>query len=261
MRRIGLMSAAIALTLAATDCDRSSEPSPELELPGVTWTLTSLPGHDPLPPGSFLNATFQNGTIRGSDGCNSYGGPYSATSSGGFAIKELGGTAIGCARPVNDLATAYTKALWRASSYKVDGGSLTLNDSHGAPVIIYGANVPPPITGLRWEAFGFRNGPVDDKQAVVSPIASSAITAAFEANGTMTGSSGCSAYTARFTITGRQIEFGSLVSTRVSCSKKLMGQERAYLSALGSATTWHFSGPSFQLLNETGTVEVAFAPA
>ena len=34
----------------------------------------------------------------------------------------------------------------------------------------------------------------------------------------------------------------------------------AYLSALGSATTWHFSGPSFQLLNETGAVEVAFGP-
>jgi heat shock protein HslJ len=136
-----------------------------------------------------------------------------------------------------------------------------LKDAHGAAVIVYGANVAPPITGLSWEAFGFRNGPVDDKQAVVSPIASSAITAAFGTDGTMTGSSGCNTYRAPFTITGRQIDFGSLVSSRGSCPKKLMDQERAYLSALGSATTWQFSGPSFQLLNETGTVEVAFAPA
>lgn len=40
-----------------------------------------------------------------------------------------------------------------------------------------------------------------------------------------------------------------------------MRQERANLDALGSVERWKFSGPAFQLLNETGTVEATYAPA
>ena len=52
----------------------------------------------------------------------------------------------------------------------------------------------------------------------------------------------------------------ALVSTERACEPPLMRQERAYLDALGSVERWKFSGPAFQLLNETGTVEATYLP-
>ena len=255
-----MIGMAIALVFATADCDRSSQPPPERQLTGARWTVTSMPEHDPLPPGSFLDATFLNGTIRGSDGCNSYGGPYSTTYGGGFHINGLESTSMGCSGPVTDLETAYTDALGKASFYQVNGDSLTLKDARGTALVLYGANAPPPITGLKWQAYGYRDGPVNDKQAIVTPIPNTTITVVFGTDGILTGSFGCNAYTAAFTITGGRMEIGSPTSEG-TCSQKVMDQERAYLVALGSTARWHFSGPSFQLLNDTGKVEVTFAPA
>ncbi len=123
-----------------------------------------------------------------------------------------------------------------------------------------GRTPAPPITGLTWQAFGYRDGPADDKRAVVSPLDGSAITAEFGADGRMSGSSGCNSYTADYEVSGNSFSITALVSTERACEPSLMGQERAYLDALGSVERWKFSGPAFQLLNETGTVEATYAP-
>ena len=102
--------------------------------------------------------------------------------------------------------------------------------------------------------------PVDDKQAVVSPLEGSTITAEFDPDGTMSGSSGCNTYTADYEVSGNAFGIATLVNTERACEPRLMRQERTYLDALGSVERWKFSGPAFQLVNETGTVEATYAP-
>ena len=76
----------------------------------------------------------------------------------------------------------------------------------------------------------------------------------------MSGSSGCNTYAADYSVAGTDFHITELMSTERACAPALMAQERAYLDALGSVARWQFSGPAFQLLNETGTVEATYAP-
>ena len=248
---------ALALAIAVVGCTGSDTSGGELA--GVTWTVTSLPGST-IPAGLRIDATFRDGSIEGSDGCNFYAGPFSLTGDGGIDFRGLGGTDIGCAPAVADAGAAYASALDRAASYELDGETLTLLDDDGAEVARFRANAGPPITGVTWQAFGYRDGPVDDKQAVVSPLDGSSITAEFNPDGTMSGSSGCNTYTADFEVSGNAFSITALVSTERACEPPLMKQERTYLDALGSVERWKFSGPALQLLNETGTVEATYAP-
>ncbi len=254
-RLVGLIL--IAAVLGA-GCDRTSSPDPQLR--GVTWVLTSLSGHDPLPAGIYLDATFENGNVRGTSGCNSYGGHYFATADGHLDINGLSSTAIGCSEPVGGIEAAYLDALGRASSFQVAGDSLTLK-AGDTKVAVFRANAPPPISGVMWRALGYRDGPVDDKQAIAGAIPGSTMTAGFSANGELTGSTGCNTYSATYTTTRRQMAIALVMVAQTFCPRDLARQEQAYLDALAATATWHFSGPSFQLLNETGTVEVTFAPA
>src|SRR5256885_3132382 len=75
------------------------------------WSVVSLPGHDPLPPGFHADARFGDRQIRGSDGCNTYGGSYTADSNGLISLGELAMTAMGCPGPVRGLASVYDPAL------------------------------------------------------------------------------------------------------------------------------------------------------
>ena len=248
---------AVVLVLAVVGCSGSDTSVGELT--GVTWAVDSLPGSE-IPAGLRMDATFRDDTIEGSDGCNSFGGPYSVKDDGGIDIGGLSSTAIGCEPAIAAAGADFTSALDRAASYEVDDETLTLLDEDGAEVLRFQANAAPPITGLTWQAFGYRDGPVDEKQAVVSPLDGSTITAEFGADGTMSGSSGCNTYTADYEVSENVFIITALVSTERACEPPLMRQERAYFDALGSVERWKFSGPAFQLLNETGTVEATYVP-
>lgn len=248
----------LAVTVTMLACTASDRSGGELE--GPTWTVTSLPGAT-IPPGLRIDATFrEDGTVEGSDGCNWYGGPYAVTGDGGIDIGGLGGTDIGCEPSIAEAGAAFASTLDRATSYEVDDQTLVLFDDDGAELVRLRANAGPPIGGVTWRAFGYRDGPVDEKQAVVSPLEGSSITAEFGADGTMTGSSGCNTYSADYAVDGNSFRITSVVSTERACEPRLMRQQDAYLEALGSVERWKFSGSAFQLLNETGTVEATYVP-
>ena len=208
-----------------------------------------------------MEATFRDDTIEGSDGCNSFGGAYTATEDGGLDIGGLSSTLIGCDPRVAAAGAAFTSALDRAATYEVDDDVLTLHDDEGTQLVRLRSDAGPPLEGVTWRAFAYRDGPIDDKQAVVPVVEGSTITVEFDGTETMSGSSGCNTYTANYSVAGADFHIGALVSTRRGCRPALMAQERAYLDALRSVAGWKFSGPAFQLLNETGTVEATYVPA
>lgn len=252
--------AVLCLILAAVGCTDSASQTRGGELTGDAWVSTAVAGYGAPPPGQRVTLVFADGKVHGSDGCNAFGGSYT-TSDGNLAFDDLASTSVGCSGVVGSFSSAYGRAFHRSISYLVDGNRLTLYDTAGRSTLHYVSHVPPPIAGLTWKVASYRNGPVDDKQAMVTPLPETPITATFGRDGTLTGSTGCNTYTGDYAVSasGTKFELGPLAVTERAClERSRMRQESAFLAALTSATSWQYSGSAFVLLNASRTVAVTF---
>ena len=115
---------------------------------------------------------------------------------------------------------------------------------------------PLPLSGTLWELTAYNNG----KQAVVSLLAGTKITAFFAADNSLTGSAGCNTYTASYKVNGNQIQIGSAASTMMFCSEPdgVMDQETAYLKALESANTYEIIGDQLTLRTADGATAAMY---
>jgi heat shock protein HslJ len=78
-------------------------------------------------PGSTLTLEFAAGTVAGSGGCNTFGGPYEVSGSDGIRVGPLASTLRACADPALDTQEQqYLAALGLAKTYRVTGDTLTL---------------------------------------------------------------------------------------------------------------------------------------
>jgi heat shock protein HslJ len=117
-------------------------------------------------------------------------------------------------------------------SYTIAGDRLSLTADSGA-VLLFDKEAAATLEGATWEVTGYNNG----RQAVVSPITDTQLSVAFE-KGTVTGQAGCNTFRAPFSIEGNRIKVGPVATTRKMCAENVMTQEREFLKALESATTW-----------------------
>ena len=106
-------------------------------LEGTSWTVTGVNnGREALvgtPDGAGLTLEFgTDGTVGGSDGCNSFSGPYTTDGDTISVSPELASTLIGCEPAVSELAQQYVTALQSAATFEISGSMLTLRDANGA---------------------------------------------------------------------------------------------------------------------------------
>ena len=71
-----------------------------------------------------------------------------------------------------------------------------------------------------WDVTGYNNG----KQAVVSPVAGSKLSAIFTAD-QVSGSAGCNTYSGGYTIDGTTIKIGPLASTQKACADEAVNTQ------------------------------------
>lgn len=111
------------------------EPTQHAPLEGTTWQLNALNAGTAIVtvlPDTQITATFDNGQVTGSAGCNSYFG--SATHDDGqLTIGALGSTKMACGQPkgVMEQESAYLQALQSAATFQVEGSVLTILNSNG----------------------------------------------------------------------------------------------------------------------------------
>lgn len=131
---------ALALTLAALGHAGAPMAAAQGEgLPAEAldreWTLASLqraPGDVTDTTDAGITLQFgADGRVSGSDGCNRFGGTYTAGAGGQLEITLGPSTLIACEQAVMDLAFAYTGALDEVSTYSLDGGRLELGFGGG----------------------------------------------------------------------------------------------------------------------------------
>lgn len=112
----------------------ASDQGPE----GETWIADQLDTGSGLShplPGTALTAVFDDGSLNGTAGCNSYFTSYEL-SGDSIGVGPIGSTRAFCADPdgVMDQESAYLALLERANRYERDDDHLTLLD--GETVLI-----------------------------------------------------------------------------------------------------------------------------
>ena len=229
------------------------EPSvPATDLAGTSWNLASLTGVELLPDVSVTLQFGADGTVSGSDGCNNFSTTY--TVDGGLTIDQpAASTMMACEQAVMDQATAFMAALSATTAYEIaDDGSLLLSD--GSQYLAAFTPVSSDLTDTAWDVVNYNNG----REAVVSVLLDTEITAYFDADGMVTGNAGCNQYFAEYTTDNNTITIGQPGSTMMFCPEPegVMDQETEYLTALQSAATYSIRGDMLEMRTAEDAIAV-----
>jgi heat shock protein HslJ len=223
-------------------------------LTGTSWTLVALAGEeiDPALPAVTLRLE-ADGTLGGFDGCNRYRGSFSVAGTVIDIPREMATTRAACHEPLTRRASAYVETLVGAVAFAINANRLSLQDSTKKEVAVFEAG-SRDLAGTAWQVIAYNNG----KQAVVSVITGTRITARFGDDGRVTGSAGCNQYFAEYLGGDGVIVIGPPGATRRFCADPQggMDQEVRFLEALRSATTFRREGERLALRTTDGAMAV-----
>ena len=227
----------------------AADPATAMSIEGPIWRLTELRGLDPAALQSAkrpVTAGFSAGRLSGFSGCNQFFGPYTVERDR-VVIGPLAGSLMGCEQPAQTIEQAVHSALTGTFRYALAQDKLTLL-SGDDPVLTFQAEPAPVLEGVTWKVSGFNNG----RQAVVSPISDTMLSVTFR-QGSVEGSAGCNTFRASYTVQADRIALGPTAVTRMICNQEnIMQQERQFLSALESATTWSIAGQMLDMHRADG---------
>jgi heat shock protein HslJ len=133
----------LALLLSAcgeADLTRDAHPT---TLVGSAWRVVSVNGRPPV-AGSEPTAIFAATDVKGSAGCNSYGGQYAYDpASGAIAFRNLAMTAMGCLEPGrNDFEGIFSVAINNATSASIDPEGRLVLSGPGGEIVLAVDGVP-----------------------------------------------------------------------------------------------------------------------
>ena len=249
------LAAAVA-SPAALGGTTNARAAAQLMLTGQTWQLTKLGPVDRKKAGITARFT-TDGKVSGFSGCNSYGGTYTTSGSSIVVSRKLAATQKACSRPVMLQERLYLATLTTARSYTIAGATLRLRGRSGLTLATFGVQ-SQSLAGTRWIVTGYNNG----KQAVVSVMTGTKLTANFDAAGHVSGSAGCNDYNGPVKATPPKIAIGPLASTKKFCAPAgVMEQESAYLAALASAATFSIQGATLEFRTASGSIAATLSRA
>lgn len=205
-----------------------------LKLEDTTWELVRYGdmNNSTAPVGDTpITAQFgKDGTVTGSTGCNSYGGNYvigTLPEANKVSFTDVYQTEMACMGDgVMAQESAYLNALATAT------GIISQNAER--LIIGYGDNHQLmferryTLENTSWKLVA------QSAQSVPSAVQGD-LTLEFGADMGASGSGGCNRYNTQYTLTGSQISFTAVASTRMACADAVMSQEMAFFSALESA--------------------------
>ena len=229
--------------------------APPLSLADTAWILTKLNGSAPL-EGTSVSARFEaDGKVSGSDGCNRYTTTYTIDGNKIKFGEGAASTLMACPQPIMEQASAYMRALQSAVTYEINTDTLILRDANGVTVAAFSAQ-SNELAGTSWQVMNYNNG----KQAVVSLINGTEITASFGEDGRVTGSAGCNNYFAAYGTQEGNISISGAGATRMFCAEPqgIMEQESAYLTALQSVATYQIEADRMEMRTTEDALAISF---
>jgi putative lipoprotein len=223
-----------------------------------TWSLIELNG-DSLLPGSHIELQFNQDTISGFGGCNSYGGRYQI-SGDRFSVSDgIESTAMACLTPagIGDQESQYFLALQAADHFQVTDDRLELSDASGEFVLVFIYQQEEStmdlgtLTGSNWQVLTVEGETL---------IPGSQITMAFSEEGVVEGFGGCRSYQADYLETDQGVSFTTIRMGEETCNQEeLLVQEQDFTDFF----TWskHFEqvGDTLVLITQRGE-QIVFVP-
>lgn len=228
-----------------------------LALEGPTWQLTGVADADGVvsatPEGVEATATFADGSVSGSSGCNNYSAAYTLD---GDSLTILPGpmTMMACPEPQMTVEQQLMAAFGVTAAYEIAGSELHLLNADGQVVATFTVLEPTSLTGVTWVATMVNNG----REAVTGILEDTQITAVFDAEGKVGGSAGCNRYFAGYTVDGSSIAIEPPASTRKMCPEAIMQQEFGYLTMLPTAATFSIQGDELELRTADGALVASY---
>ncbi len=113
-------------------------------LEGPLWVLTLIAGKQPL-EGAPIYASFEDGKVSGSAGCNTYQGSYQSDADT-LEVTPLALTRKLCPEPagVMEQEQTFVSLLQSAKRYSTDNGLLTIFDHQGSAILTFS----PAVAGM-----------------------------------------------------------------------------------------------------------------
>ena len=114
----------------------------DTSLEGTKWVMTAYAVDGSMQEAlstPAVEATFADGTVSGTGGCNQYNGSYELDGDRLSVGPSLARTMMACEQAIMDQEDAYLEALQSAASFKIDGDVLTIMDDSGATVLEFQA--------------------------------------------------------------------------------------------------------------------------
>ena len=116
---VGMSAVALAACGSSEDdVDAAAAPEgPALE--GTNWVLSDSTDLGVSLDGVTVSARFQDGTVAGTSGCNSYTGPYEVDGEDLTIGPEIASTQMACEDPQAAVEQAYLAALPEVASFAI----------------------------------------------------------------------------------------------------------------------------------------------
>ena len=231
-------------------------------LEGIEWRLTHHLGYEgelvPIVEVVTATATFIDGSVTGSTGCNRYHAQCRVDEDR-LAVEAIAMTMMACDPERSAVERAFTSALEAAVTYVVAGETLDIADANGRVALRLRAVPALILGGSRWVATMINNG----RGGVASLVEGTVVTAEFGTDGRVSGSGGCNRFSAEYTLEGDSLAIGPVASTRMACFEPegVGQQESAYFAALARVSSWSFREERLQLRAADGALQVELRPA
>ena len=231
-----IVLAAIAAVIGCGEEDGGGAAQGASAFEDIPWALVSPEGP---------SATFSEGKVSGSAGCNQFGGSYTQDGDA-LTIGQIVSTQMSCGAKADAMERAYLAELERVTRWSRDKDELTLAGTDDNTLLRFREASPLGA----WTATSIRL-----PDAVSSPLPGTEITADFGDDGKLTGSSGCNTYSATYKTDGAKITISAAGGTEMACDapEGVMEQEQAYLEALPLAASYRVEGTMLSLLKADGT--------
>ena len=223
-------------------------------LEGPTWVLDQKASNlEVIAPQYVVTATFDNGDLTGSSGCNRYNTTYTARGSRLRVSPSISSTLIACNQDASNVESSYIARLPTARTFSISGDRLTVRTSTRGADLIYRALSARALRGSWVVTSYFRPG------AVVSVSAGMTITANFTGK-LISGNGGCNDYSGPYKTDDTKIRIGPVASTQAACSQaSLTQQESEYLAALDTVRTFGVDAQGVTFFRADGGIAVTMA--
>lgn len=253
----GLSAAALAACGSSGDDVDASAASEGPPLEGTNWVLSDSSDLGVAVGDVTVSARFQDGTVSGSSGCNSYTGPYELDGEDLTIGPNLASTQMACEDPQASVEQAYLAALPEVAGFSIADEQLTLKNGDGDALLVYDASIGAQAIIGSWTVTSYYSG-----DAIRGVLEDGTLTADFADDGTLSGNAGCNNYNGPYDIDGESISIGPLAGTKMACaSDELSKQEADYLAALELATSFAVTGDQLDLFRDGGTIAATLVRA